>query len=214
MIWMGQCSWPVCQNMEAAYPRPQRAALTQCPHTNTLSPPSDLPLIPVWPWPLLLCTWQKDRGRGQQITRETNLFIGWCLCFQTGVNLRAGRVFVFACGRVKSMNFCFLLGCPCQYLFCLCFCILASFCINTSGCVFGCSHWYMFFDVCVWASVGAWVCVCVRFLWGCKSPDWHVGSVGKQQVWDTLMAFTDGFRALPAGGLLFHLLIYSFSTAQ
>ena len=58
------------------------------------------------------------------------------------------------------------------------------------------------------------VCLCVCFPCSCKSPDWHVDSVGKQQVWDTLMAFTDGFRTLPMGGLLLHLLIYSFSTAE
>lgn len=61
------------------------------------------------------------------------------------------------------------------------------------------------------------VFVCVRshacFPYSCKSPAWHIGSVGKQQVWDALMAFTDGFRTLPMGGLLLHLLIYSFSTA-
>lgn len=79
--------------------------------------------------------------------------------------------------------------------------------------MFGC---YILFDVCVCDGVSARVCVCVcaRFPCGCKSPDWHVGSVGKQQVWDTLMAFTDGFRALPMGGPLLHLLIYSFSTAE
>lgn len=49
---------------------------------------------------------------------------------------------------------------------------------------------------------------------GCKSPDWLVGSVGKQQVWDTLMTFTDPSRTLPTGRLLLRLLIYSFSTAQ
>ncbi len=63
-------------------------------------------------------------------------------------------------------------------------------------------------------SVGVCECVCVRFSWSCKSRNWHVGSVGKQQVWDALMAFTDGFRTLPVGGLVLHLLIYSFSTAE
>jgi len=102
----------------------------------------------------------------------------------------------------------------CQYLFCLC--ILALFCTNTCGCVFGCTYEYILFDVCVWEGVVAWacICVCICFPCGSKSPHWHVGSVGKQQVWDTLMAFTDGFRTLCTGGLLLHLLIYSFSTAE
>lgn len=55
--------------------------------------------------------------------------------------------------------------------------------------------------------------VCVRFPCSCKSPAWHVDSVGKQQVWDTLMACADGFRTLPMRGLFLRLLIYSFSTA-
>lgn len=55
--------------------------------------------------------------------------------------------------------------------------------------------------------------VCVRFPCSCKSPAWHVDSVGKQQVWDTLMACADGFRTLPMRGLFLCLLIYSFSTA-
>lgn len=66
----------------------------------------------------------------------------------------------------------------------------------------------------VWGCRCVGVCLCARFPCGSKSPDWHVGSVVKQQVWDTLMAFTDGVKALPMGGLLLHLLIYSFSTAE
>lgn len=54
--------------------------------------------------------------------------------------------------------------------------------------------------------------MCTCFPGGCKSPDWHVASVGKQHVWDTLMAFTDGFRTHPR--LLLYLLMYLCSTTE
>lgn len=72
------------------------------------------------------------------------------------------------------------------------------------------THQWLFVQGCQCMSVSEGVC----FPCGSKSPCWHVGSVRKQQVRDMLMAFTDGCRTLPTGGLLLHLLIYSFSTAQ
>lgn len=100
---------PVSQGPRGQSSRPHRgckhfATVTLCSyqpvshhtqsHTDTLSPPSDLLLISACPWPpTVVCVKIKKREEGQKGPPEQEeLFIAWCLSFQTSVNLLTSKV--------------------------------------------------------------------------------------------------------------------------